>query len=176
MRPIRAACLGTATTLVALLAGAPVAGATTHTDSAHPKGGDRVITVIGHLAQQTRYPVNPNGPAAQGDRTVVRSELFDKYDKKHVGWTHGTCTTTLAEDNGGVEECIVTYVLPGGQLTVQGLVFGILTNGKPTTPPPSFDNAITGGTGKFDRARGQVHADTIPMAMGKRRFTIDLDR
>ncbi|MFE5686398.1 hypothetical protein [Streptomyces sp. NPDC056512] len=175
MRPIRAACLGTATTLVALLAGAPVAGATTHTDSAHPKGGDRVITVFGHLDEQTRFPVNPKGPAAQGDRTVVRSKLFDKADeKKQIGWTHGTCTTTLAEENGGVEECIVTYVLPGGQLTVQGLVFGILTKGVPTLPPPSFDNAITGGTGKFDRARGQVHADTI--GPGKRRFTIDLDR
>ncbi|MEV6701953.1 transposase [Streptomyces sp. NPDC051453] len=123
----------------------------------------------------THFPVNPKGPAAQGDRTVVRSKLYAKEDeKKQIGWTHGTCTTTLARYNGGVEECVVTYVLPGGQLTVQGLVFGILTNGQPTLPPPSFDNAITGGTGKFDRARGQVHADTI--GPGKRRFTIDLDR
>ncbi|WP_405779355.1 hypothetical protein OG512_04085 [Streptomyces sp. NBC_01378] len=174
MRPIRAACLGTATTLFALLAGAPVATAATDTDSAHAKGGDRVITVIGHLKQQSRFPVNPGGPAAQGDRTVVRSRLYDKNDKKKVGWTHGTCTTTLAKENGGVEECVVTYVLPGGQLTVQGLVFGILTKGVPTIPPPSFDNAITGGTGKFDRARGWVHADTI--GTGKRQFTIHLER
>lgn len=174
MRPIRAACLGTATALVVLLAGAPVAAAATDTDSAHVKGGDRVITVIGHLAQQTRFPVNPGGvPAAQGDRTVFRSILFDKDDKKQVGETNGTCTTTRAEDDGGAEECVVTYNLPGGQLTAQGMVFGILTQGRPTIPPPSFDNAITGGTGKFDRARGQVHADTI--GTGTRRFTIDLD-
>lgn len=82
MRPIRAACLGTATTLVALLAGAPVATAATDTDSAHAKGGDRVITVIGHLKQQSRFPVNPGGPAAQGDRTVVRSRLYDKDEKR----------------------------------------------------------------------------------------------
>jgi hypothetical protein len=173
MRPIRAACLGTATALVALLAGAPVAAAATDTDSAHAKGGDRVITVIGHLAQQTRFPVNPAGPAAQGDRTVFRSILFDKYDKKEIGETNGTCTTTRADD-GGAEECVVTYNLPGGQLTVQGMYFGILTQGVPTIPPPPFDNAITGGTGTFDRARGQVHAVTI--GMGIRRFTIDLDR
>ncbi|MGW6145283.1 allene oxide cyclase barrel-like domain-containing protein [Streptomyces sp. NPDC055140] len=174
MRPIRAACLGTSTALVTLLACAPVAAAATDTDSAHAKGKDRVITVIGHLDQQTRFPVNPGGPAAQGDRTAFRSILKDKYDKKVVGETNGTCTTTRADD-GGAEVCVVTYSLPGGQLTVQGTLFGILTaQGLPTIPPPSFDNAITGGTGKFDRARGQVHADTI--GMGIRRFTIDLDR
>ena len=171
MRPIRAACLGTATALVALLACAPVAAAATDTDSAHDKGKDRVITLIGHLEQQTRFPVNPGGSPAQGDRTVFRSLLFDKDDKNQVGETNGTCTTTTV-DNGGAEECVVTYNLPGGQLSVQGMVFGILTEGRPTIPPPSFDNAITGGTGEFDRARGSVHADTI--APGTRRFTIDL--
>uniref|UniRef100_A0AAU2JLG5 Dirigent protein n=1 Tax=Streptomyces sp. NBC_00049 TaxID=2903617 RepID=A0AAU2JLG5_9ACTN len=62
----------------------------------------------------------------------------------------------------------MTYTLPDGQITVQGMVFGHLVAG----PPPSFDHAITGGTGRFDRARGSVHADTI--GTGKRRFTIDL--
>ncbi|MGW0999771.1 allene oxide cyclase barrel-like domain-containing protein [Streptomyces sp. NPDC002523] len=168
MRPIKAACLGTATALVTLLAGAPVAAAATDTDAAQAKGGDQVITLIGHLAQQTRFPVNPGGSPAQGDRTVFRSDLFDQQGNQ-VGDTGGTCTTTRV-DNGGAEECVVNYNLPGGQLTVQGMVFGILNPG----PPPSFDNAITGGTGAFDRARGSVHADTI--GTGTRRFTIDLDR
>ncbi|MFF4571283.1 hypothetical protein [Streptomyces sp. NPDC001410] len=169
MRPIRAACLGTATALVTLLACAPVAAAATDDEFADAKGTDRVITLIGHLAQQTRFPVNPGGsPAAQGDRTVFRSVLFDQYGNE-VGDTGGTCTTTRV-DNGGAEECVVNYNLPGGQLTVQGMVFGNLNPG----PPPSFDNAITGGTGAFDRARGSVHADTI--GTGTRRFTIDLDR
>lgn len=168
MRPIRAACLGTATALVTLLACTPVAAAATDTGSAHDRGKDRVITLTGRLAQQTRFPVNPGGAPAQGDRTVFRSVLFDK-DGKEVGETGGTCTTTRVE-NGGAEECVVTYTLPGGQLAVQGMVFGILNPG----PPPSFDNGITGGTGKYDRARGSVHADTI--ATGTRRFTIDLDR
>lgn len=38
-----------------------------------------------------------------------------------------------------------------------------------------FDNAITGGTGEYDKARGSVHADTIatdPKVV--RRFTIHL--
>ncbi len=168
MRPIRAARLGTAAALVTLLACAPVAAAATDTDSAHATGGDRVITLIGRLAEQTRFPVNPGGPPARGDRTVFRSDLFDQYGNQ-VGDTGGTCVTTRV-DNGGAEECVVNYNLPGGQLTVQGMVFGSLNPG----PPPSFDNAITGGTGVFDRARGSVHADTI--GTGTRRFTIDLDR
>ncbi|MDH6538608.1 hypothetical protein ACFXJO_02870 [Streptomyces lavendulae] len=168
MRPIRAACLGTATALVALLACAPVASAATGTDSGHDKDKDRVITLIGRLAQQTRFPVNPGGAPAQGDRTVFRSVLFDQ-DDREVGETGGTCTTTRV-DNGGAEECVVTYTLPDGQIAVQGMVFGNLVPG----PPPSFDNGITGGTGKYDRARGSVHADTI--GTGTRRFTIDLDR
>ncbi|MET9900732.1 hypothetical protein [Streptomyces sp. NPDC006446] len=169
MRPIRAACLGTATALVALLTSAPVAAAAaTDTDSAPAKGSHQVITLTGRLAQQTRFPVNPGGSPAQGDRTVFRSILFDQGGNQ-VGETGGTCTTTRVE-NGGAEECVVTYTLPGGQLSVQGMVFGILNPG----PPPSFDNGITGGTGKFDRARGSVHADTI--APGTRRFTIDLAR
>ncbi|MCX5525812.1 hypothetical protein OG342_23675 [Streptomyces bobili] len=170
MRPIRAACLATATALVTLLACAPVAATATDTDSAHAKGKDRVITLIGRLAQQTRFPVNPGGAPAQGDRTVFRSVLFDENDNE-VGETGGTCTTTRV-DNGGAEVCVVTYTLPGGQLEVQGMLFGILTGGLPTIPPPPFDNGITGGTGEFDRARGSVHAETI--APGERRFTIDL--
>ncbi|MEU8516550.1 hypothetical protein AB0C76_33945 [Kitasatospora sp. NPDC048722] len=51
----------------------------------------------------------------------------------------------------------MTYTLPGGRITAQGMVFGNLDPG----PPPSFDNAITGGTGDFDRARGSIHADTV---------------
>lgn len=169
MRPIRATLLSTATALAALLACAPVASAiATDDDSARDKGKDKVITLTGKLAEQSRFPVNPGGPAAQGDRTVFRSLLFDK-DGNEVGETGGSCTTTRV-DNGGAEACVVTYTLPGGQLAVQGMVFNHLVAG----PPPAFDNAITGGTGKYDRARGSVHAETI--APGERRFTIDLKR
>ncbi|MFG2846173.1 hypothetical protein ACGF12_23825 [Kitasatospora sp. NPDC048296] len=168
MRPIRAACLGTATALATLLACAPVAAAAgTDTDSAPAKGKDRTFTLIGHLAEETYFPVNPGGAPAQGDRAVFRSILFDQ-DGKQIGETGGTCVTTRV-DNGGAEECSVTYNLPGGQLSSQGFVLGFLNPG----PPPSFDNGITGGTGEFDRARGQIHADTI--APGTRRFTVDLD-
>ena len=164
MRPIRAAGLGTAT-LVTLLAFTPVAAGATDAGSAQTKGKTRTLTFLAEVQQLTRFPVTP-GSVSQGDQVVVRSDLFDEAHNK-VGESHGTCTTT----RGGADEaeqCVVTYILPGGQLTVQGMYFGILNPG----PPPSFDNAITGGTGKYHRARGSVHADTI--ATGTRRFTINL--
>lgn len=150
MRPIRSACLGAATALVTLLACAPLAAAAaTDTGSAHDKGKHQVITLTGKLEQQTYFPVNPGGPAAQGDRTVVRSGLYDKDDKK-VGETGGFCTLTraaLPEDKGGAEECVVTYTLPGGQLTAQGMYFGILNPGPPppsTTRSPAAPGSTTG--------------------------------
>lgn len=149
MRPIRSACLGTATALVTLLACAPLATAATDNDSARDKGKHQVITLIGRLAEQTRFPVNPGGPAAQGDRTVVRSILSDQAGNQ-VGETGGFCTTTRAAlpgDSGGAEECVVTYTLPDGQLTVQGMYFGILNPGPPprsTTRSPAAPGNTTG--------------------------------
>lgn len=167
MRPIRAACLGTAT-LVTLLACTPVAAAATDTGSAQARDKARIITLRAVVQQLTRFP--PTGEASQGDRVVVRSDLFDEADNK-VGETHGTCTTTRGGPDEA-EQCVVTYTLPGGQLTVQGMYFNYIDQGP-------FDNAITGGTGKYEKARGSVHSDTLPpdpTYPGKlvRRFTIHL--
>ncbi|MEU3408641.1 hypothetical protein ABZ766_32485 [Streptomyces sp. NPDC006670] len=166
MRPIAAACLGTAT-LATLLACTPVAAAT-DTGSAPAMDKARTITVVAEVQELTRFPVTPVVPGSpkQGDTVVVRSDLFDSRHVK-VGESHGTCTTT----RGGADEaeqCVVTYTLPGGQLTVQGMYFDYLDQGP-------FDNAITGGTGDYKKARGWVHSDTIattPKVV--RRFTIHL--
>ncbi|ROQ24594.1 hypothetical protein EDD98_7205 [Streptomyces sp. PanSC19] len=169
MRPIRAACLGTATALVTLLACAPVSGAATDTVSPHAGGKARTLTFLAELQQLTRFPVTP-GTVSQGDRVVVRSVLKDQ-DGDVVGETNGTCTTTRGGDPAVVEEaeqCITTYTLPAGQLTVQGMYYDYIAQGP-------FDNAITGGTGAYDKARGSVHSDTIATTPTLvRRFTIHL--
>ncbi|MFJ8013810.1 hypothetical protein [Streptomyces sp. NPDC096339] len=164
MRPIRAACLGTAT-LVTLLACTPVAAAATDTGSAQAGGKGRTITVLAEVEQLTRFPVTPRS-VSQGDQVVVRSKLSDEAGNK-VGETHGSCVTT----RGGTDEaeqCLVTYTLPGGQITTQGVYFNYLDQGP-------FDSAITGGTGEYKKARGWVHSVTIattPKVV--RRFTIHL--
>ncbi|WP_225803013.1 hypothetical protein [Streptomyces sp. NK15101] len=165
MRPIRAACLGTAT-LVALLACAPVAGAAaTDTGSAHARDKARTITLRAVVRELHRFPV-VEGSVSPGDRVVARSDLSYFSDETHtkIGESHVTCTTT----RGGADEaeqCVATYVLPGGELTVQGMYFNYLDQGP-------FDNAITGGTGRYDKARGSVHSE--PNGPGVRTFTIHL--
>ncbi|MFD0515520.1 hypothetical protein [Streptomyces aureus] len=155
MRPVRAACLGTATALVTLLACAPVAAAATDTALVHAKGGDRVITLFGQLAKQTRFPINPGGDPAQGDRTAFRSVLYYDEAETHVaGETNGTCTTTWVPEvnhqpdvDHQAEVCVVTYTLPGGQLAVQGMIFGNLTATPPlrsTTRSPAAPGYSTG--------------------------------
>ncbi|WP_282696955.1 hypothetical protein [Streptomyces sp. CC208A] len=164
MRPIRAAGLGTAT-LVTLLAFTPVAAVATDAGPTQATGKTPTITVLAEVQQATRFPVTP-GTVSQGDRVVVRSDLFDEAHNK-VGETHGSCTTTRGGDDEA-EQCLVTYVLPGGQITTQGVYFDYLDQGP-------FDAAITGGTGKYEKARGSVHSETIatdPKVV--RRFTIHL--
>ncbi|MEU3606239.1 hypothetical protein AB0E83_12405 [Streptomyces sp. NPDC035033] len=164
MRPIRAAGLGTAT-LVTLLAFTPVTAGATDTGSVQTGGKTRTLTFLAEAQQLTRFPVTP-GTVSQGDRVVVRSVLLDEAHNK-VGETHGSCTTT----RGGADEaeqCLVTYVLPDGQLTTQGVYFDYIDQGP-------FDAAITGGTGKYEKARGSVHSETIdtdPKVV--RRLTIHL--
>ncbi|GHE30665.1 allene oxide cyclase barrel-like domain-containing protein [Streptomyces hydrogenans] len=164
MRPIRAAGLGTAT-LVTLLAFTPVAAGATDAGSAQTKDKNRTLTFLAEVQQLTRFPVTP-GSVSQGDRVVVRSDLFDEAHNK-VGETHGTCTTTRGSADEA-EQCLVTYVLPDGQITTQGVYFDYIDQGP-------FDSAITGGTGKYEKARGSVHSETIatdPKVV--RRFTIHL--
>ncbi|WP_329385273.1 hypothetical protein OG625_25180 [Streptomyces sp. NBC_01351] len=76
--------------------GGRAATSATDTDSTHAKPKDRVIVLIGKLAEQHRFPINPGGPAAQGDWTVFRSDLYDEAGNR-VGETGGTCTTTRAD-------------------------------------------------------------------------------
>lgn len=164
MRPIRAACLGTAT-LVALLTCTSVAGAAAaDTGSAQTTGKARVITLTGVVQEVHRFPVSTTpGVVSQGDRVVVRSILSD-LDGNEVGETNGTCTTTRGGSDEA-EQCLVTYTLADGQLVVAGMFYNYLD------PDASFDNAITGGTGRYDKARGSVHAELLN---GVRTFTISL--
>ncbi|MEU8526752.1 MULTISPECIES: allene oxide cyclase barrel-like domain-containing protein [Streptomyces] len=164
MRPIRAACLGAAT-LVILTCTSVAAGAATDTDSAHAGGKARIITLRAVVKELNRFPVH-DGSVSQGDRVVARSDLSYLSDEARtkIGETAVTCTTTQGGDDEA-EQCIATYTLPDGQLTVQGMYFNYLDQGP-------FDNAITGGTGKYEKARGSVHSE--PIEPGVRRFTINL--
>lgn len=87
-----------------------------------------------------------------GDQVVFTNDLFKRGTK--VGKDGGTCTLVrLAEDGSASFQCLGTNELPDGQITVQGMVtYG---PGEEIKEDP-FLLAITGGTGAYKTAHGQV--------------------
>jgi hypothetical protein len=98
--------------------------------------------------------VDPSG-LSLGDYFVATENLFRQ--GKKVGTDHAVCTLTRLEPPTGTPkrfavQCLVTLVLPDGQITVQGVRTGSLS----AQQPPRFTLAITGGTGAYKTAHGQI--------------------
>ena len=81
------------------------------------------------------------GPSL-GDQTIFHDQLLS--NGKQVGEDGGTCTIVDAAQP--LLNCTVSFRLPGGQLTAQGL----------NTPDPTKRLAITGGTDIYRSVRGQA--------------------
>ena len=112
----------------------------------------KTIHVIEHLVNVAIGDVPPAGDSA-GDQLAFHNPLFDAADKHQVGQTNGDCVRTVV---GQVYECFATIILSAGQITLQGPFY---TNGADSM------FAITGGTGAYQEARGQmrVHATGNPV-------------
>jgi hypothetical protein len=108
-----------------------------------------VLDLTSRTIQQTDLDLGAEGPS-QGDRFVFRDELLR--DGERVGENGGECVFVrlAADDPSATINCVATASLPGGTITVQGLV----TATEESTGPFVF--AITGGTGRYRTAHGEV--------------------
>jgi hypothetical protein len=79
----------------------------------------------------------------KGDQIVENDRLLNARGK-HVG--HDGLACTITDPSVPEAACQGTFVLRGGQITVQFL----------NSPPAVKVGAITGGTGRFRTARGQM--------------------
>src|SRR4051812_37017555 len=133
--------LGIVFSIVAL--GALAAGVAAWADSpAHHRGGAKSFTVIEHATTDATTDTGAQGDSA-GDVLTFANEVSDRTDARRVGTDQGYCIRVVA---GASYECNWTTFLPGGQIVVEG---------------PFYDTkdstlAITGGTGRFRRARGTM--------------------
>ena len=84
------------------------------------------------------------GDVSQGDMFVFTSRLFR--GGRRVGRGHVACTITLARGERSLSQCVGTFTLRRGQITAQGVV----------GQADRFTGAITGGTGRYDAARGTL--------------------
>ena len=110
--------------------------------SAHDNG--KVLQLTGKaLGPPTVLDLGAPGPST-GDQQIITMDVFK--GAKRVGESHVVCTVVRAD----VAQCDNVTSLPGGQIVATGLV----TSAQEETSP--FTQAITGGTGAYRNAHGQL--------------------
>jgi allene oxide cyclase len=106
------------------------------------RGATGTFTVIEHATTDATTDTGAPGDSA-GDVLTFANDLFDAGDAAKAGTDQGSCIRTVA---GSAYECSWTTILAGGQITVQG----------PFYDAHDSTLAITGGTGRYARARGTM--------------------
>jgi len=111
--------------------------------------GDRrqVIRVMSREVDSADLDLGKRG-FSLGDRFVFSDNLFRH--GMRVGTDHGECMATRIHGSRATFQCTATAVLRRGQITVQGAV----TFAEDGSAP--FRLAVTGGTGRFRDAGGQL--------------------
>ena len=117
------------------------------------KGRTIVIEARSKLEHVQAVDNSPSGTSA-GDVLVFTEQLFTPRGKR-IGSDAASCVRLF----DATSLCTGLYVLPGGQLMVQLLQPG---------PTGTYDQAITGGTGRYAGARGIVR---VAQSSGGDRFT-----
>lgn len=110
-------------------------------------------TVIKLVARPQVREVYKNGSEEVnlGDRSVFTHQVLK--EDVPVGFDGGVCTVVRKEEDGAYYIlCNVSMMLDEGTISFQTFVQEVF-------PPPPFYAAITGGTGSFAGARGEMHID-----------------
>jgi hypothetical protein len=105
-----------------------------------------------------------------GDQSVFSDNLLTSKNGDKVGIDGGVCTVVRVQDaatSSGTLQCLVTFSLRDGQITTQGL--DQLTNGQLTG---TQIGAITGGTGRFRKARGEAAVEFLSNTEANITFSI----
>lgn len=139
----RLGILSTVTAAAALVVGlaVPAFGAS----SQHGQHGQqRTFRVTATMTEVSQVDLGAQGPSL-GDEIVFSGNLL--HSGHQVGHQSGVCTTvSMARQEA---QCIATYSFGGGQITAQALI--ILGSSTP------YAVAITGGSGNYEGAAGEVH-------------------
>jgi allene oxide cyclase len=134
--------VGVTVATAALALSAFAGAAPSYAKTAHAAG--RTVHVIEHAITDTEVPLAPGGKDENGDILTFNNPVFNTANAAQVGHDEGFCTRIQVKL--GIWECLWTTFLKGGQITVQG---------------PYYDTrnsvlTITGGTGAYDGAQGQM--------------------
>ena len=119
-----------------------VAISTASARPSHAAATGQHFTVVEHAITDTVVDTGPTGDSL-GDVLAFGNPIFDAANRTKIGSDNGSCVRTAV---GRAYQCSWTTTLAGGSLVVEG---------------PFYDTkdsvlAITGGTGKWMGARGQM--------------------
>jgi hypothetical protein len=105
----------------------------------------QTIRLVARQVSATLVPV----PGQKGHQLVPGDQLVitDSLTRNGANYGHNAihCVIVVAAD----AVCVGAFTLPGGQLTIAGDVGSINSHGSKTV-------AVTGGTGRYQGARGQL--------------------
>jgi len=141
-----------------ILLAAMVAGTSLSVASA---GANEVeLSFRAKTVEQSDLDLGEEGPSL-GDQFIFHDVL--RQGGERIGHDGGVCTITSADLSQA--QCVVTAWLEDGQITVQGLV-------QESQEPERLVFAVTGGTGAYEGASGEVHV--IPKSETLSRIIVHL--
>ena len=126
---------------------------------------DKTLTLTGKTVTSEQVDVGKPGPSL-GDMNVITEDVYR--DGKRVGTSDIQCTVVRLQPPKFEVQCFNTTTLPGGQITSQGIV----TSDQIEKTP--FQQAVTGGTGVYAGASGQLTVDEAGDKPAE--FTFELSR
>jgi len=137
-----------------VLTGAVLAGAGSVLVAVPAAARDHSLRLTTVAVHNTDLDLGDPGPSA-GDTQVFLDDV--QRNGKTVGSSAGSCTVTLFTDTRLVGACTATLTLPAGSITAQGAF-----DEDPRVGPGGFTWAVTGGTGRYAGAGGEVNGTFRP--------------
>jgi hypothetical protein len=118
----------------------------------------RTFTLVGKEREFQVVDLTPPG-VSHGDLRVFNGPLYQADATTVIGRADGVCTVTdpAEQAEGHIAQCVLTYSLPDGEITAQGVTRRPTL---PALPTPPARLAITGGTEQYQTARGQIQLET----------------
>ena len=109
---------------------------------AHTANSNTNLTVFEHSTHMKTINVGSKHDK-RGDYYVFDDDVFNAADKNKIGRSEGFCTYT----SNTITQCDWTLILPSGNITISG-----------AAPEADITDlyAVTGGTGKYSHADGEV--------------------
>jgi hypothetical protein len=148
---------------LAITIGAVFAAASFASDN-RASGHARPLTAFAVVTAFTQVDVDGDGKLSVGDELVLQANDYDKPGGTQIGT--GTVTCVAIDAAAGNFDCQGSDVLAGGEIRESGRIVG--------DDPTHFHWAITGGTGKYRGAGGQLDGTFVNADLSQATITFTL--